>query len=156
MPRVGASPPVNGRQQSAGAKRQRSGCPHDPGHCPRGGAGGTEARGRQGGAAGCFRGRTRTLAGDPRRGTRLQAWRGAGPGARPRGTSDAAERHPTRSRRPSENPRPRRSVKANSKALGTDTRALQQSPGWGRRWEKKRGLLSPRPLSWNLEETITR
>lgn len=34
VPRVGASPPVNGRQQSAGAKRQRSGCPHDPGHCP--------------------------------------------------------------------------------------------------------------------------
>ena len=97
----------------AGAERQRGGCPHDAGHCPRGGVAhrrGTCTVGPWGASEEEFR---------PSRVTHGEE-RGCRPGGAPRrgeghGMCGAAERPPTRSRRAGQDPRPRRSVKANSK-----------------------------------------
>lgn len=106
---VGAPPPVN-ENRTAPAVRRGKGRgalpPHDPGHCPRGGGGGREAR--------ACRARPRRFPrknGTPRGPTDRSAAAGL---AGRRAESTAAERPPTRARRLSQNPRPRRPVKANS------------------------------------------
>lgn len=162
VPCVGTSPPVNENRTGASSPQRQKAegrCPHDPGHCPRGGGGGREARAcraRPRGASEEERGPSR--AAGPRRGARLQGWRGAGPRARPA----AARRTPRRGPRPAPGgpartpglaAQSRQTAKHSERTLSRCGRAPARA---GRGAGKERELLSPRPLSWNLEETRTR
>lgn len=111
---MGASPPVNKDRMGpfAGAERQRGGCPHDEGHCPRGWVAhrrGTCKVGPQGASEEEFR---------PSRVTHGEECGCRPGGAQRRGEGHGicgAEERPPPSRRAGQDPRPRRSVKANSK-----------------------------------------
>lgn len=122
-----------------------SGCPHDPGHCPRGGAGGTEVRDLQGGPRGASeeeRGPSRVT---------HEEERGCRPGGAPGWEHGrAAHRRPRRGTRPAPGgPARTPSLAAQSRLTAKHSeRTLQRfsrAPTWaGGGAGKERGDFCPR------------
>lgn len=139
VPCVGASPPVNENRTGASSPQRQKAegrCPHDPGHCPRGGGGGREAR--------ACRARPRGASEEERGPSRGPTDRSAAAGlAGRRAESTAAERPRPAPGGPARTPglaaQSRQTAKHSERTLGTDTLALRQGPGsgWARRWERE-------------------